>query len=137
LGDLYGRAVLDLLRYRLAASETTQLGLCIYLPVEPQAPPSWTEAQVVRYLEDTYRELEALLDLGPFQRLLPVHLRRAAPSSSSLTSRASSKRSSRCGRWSRPTLWLMIWPNYCYKHLPPIGLRARCSSSFCQRYPAW
>jgi hypothetical protein len=78
LGDLYGRAVLDLLRYRLAASETTQLGLCIYLPVEPQAPPSWTEAQVVRYLEDTYRELEALLDLGPFHRLLPAHVRRRA-----------------------------------------------------------
>jgi ATP-dependent helicase Lhr and Lhr-like helicase len=78
LGDLYARAVLDLLRYRLAASETTQPGLCIHLPAEPQAPPSWTEAQVVRYLEDTYRELEALLDLGPFQRLLPVHLRRRA-----------------------------------------------------------
>jgi hypothetical protein len=52
--------------------------LCIHLPCEPQALPSWTEAQVVRYLEDTYRELEPLLDLGPFHRLLPVHLRRRA-----------------------------------------------------------
>ena len=78
LGDLYGRAVLDLLRYRLAATETTQPGLCVHLPCEPQALPSWTEAQVVRYLEDTYRELETLLDLGPFHRLLPVHLRRRA-----------------------------------------------------------
>jgi ATP-dependent Lhr-like helicase len=78
LGDLYGRAVLDLLRYRLAATETTQPGLCVQLPCEPQALPSWTETQVVRYLEDTYRELEPLLDLGPFHRLLPAHLRRRA-----------------------------------------------------------
>jgi hypothetical protein len=78
LGDLYGRAVLDLLRYRLAATETTQPGLCVHLPAEPQALPPWTEAQVVHYLEDTYREFEPLLDLGPFHRLLPMHLRRRA-----------------------------------------------------------
>jgi hypothetical protein len=33
---------------------------------------------VVRYLEDTYRELEPLLDLGPFHRLLPAQLRHRA-----------------------------------------------------------
>src|SRR5205085_11806082 len=78
VGALFGRAVLDLLRYRISATGTTQPGVCVRLPGEPQALPLWTEAQVVRYLEDTYRELEALLNLGPFQRLLPVHRRRRA-----------------------------------------------------------
>src|SRR5689334_15577679 len=44
----------------------------------PQAPPAWTEEQVVRYLGDNYRRFEALLPLGPFQHLLPLHLRRRA-----------------------------------------------------------
>jgi hypothetical protein len=47
LGDLYGRAVLDLLRYRVLATETAQPGLCVHLPGEPQALPAWTEVQVV------------------------------------------------------------------------------------------
>ena len=103
LGDLYGRAVLDLLRYRLAATETTQPGLCIHLPCEPQALPSWTEAQVVRYLEDTTVSSNHCWTWGRSIASCPYTCA-AAPSSSSLTSRASLKRSPRCGRRARPTL---------------------------------
>jgi ATP-dependent Lhr-like helicase len=78
LGDLYGRAVLDLLRYRVEASATEQIGLCLELADGLQALPDWTEAQVVRYLQDNYRVFEPLLALGPFHHLLPVQLRRRA-----------------------------------------------------------
>jgi ATP-dependent helicase Lhr and Lhr-like helicase len=78
LGDIYGQAALDLLRYRSAAEESAQLGLCLRLADEPRAPPSWTEEQVVRYLEDNYRRFESLLALGPFETLLPIELRRRA-----------------------------------------------------------
>jgi Lhr-like helicase len=78
LGDLYGRAVLDLLRYTLPAEETTQPGLCLRLAEQPQAMPIWSAAQVTRYLEDHFRQFEAQLDLGPFQTLLPLRLRRRA-----------------------------------------------------------
>jgi ATP-dependent Lhr-like helicase len=76
LGDLFGRAALDLLRYRLPARETAQPGLCLHLIGEAQALPNWSESQVIRYLEDNYRRYETLLDGGPFQHLLPVKLRR-------------------------------------------------------------
>src|ERR671932_83865 len=76
LGDLYGRAALDLLRYHVPARETEHIGLCLRLPDEPQAPPVWTETEVIRYLEDNYRKLEPMLALGPFHHLLPTYLRR-------------------------------------------------------------
>jgi ATP-dependent Lhr-like helicase len=78
LGDLYGRAALDLLRYTTAATATSQIGLCLQLPDQPRAPPAWAEAQITRYLEDNYRTYERLLALGPFQHLLPSRLRRRA-----------------------------------------------------------
>ena len=78
LGDLYGRATLDLLRYRVAATETEHIGLCLHLPDEPQALPAWTEEQVIRYLQDNYRTFEPLLALGPFHHLLPTKMRRRA-----------------------------------------------------------
>ena len=78
LGDLYGRAALDLLRYKIPAGETTNVGLCLRLPDEPRALPEWPVAQVTRYLEDNYRSFEPLLALGPFQHLLPLKLRRRA-----------------------------------------------------------
>jgi hypothetical protein len=78
LGDLYGRAALGLLRYHVAAQESGPIGLCLNLPDEPRAPPAWTEAQVVQYLQDSYRSFEPLLALGPFQQLLPIILRRRA-----------------------------------------------------------
>lgn len=76
LGDVYGRAALDLARYHLAATETTQPGLCLLLPGEPRAPLTWSEGTVRYYLHDNYRRLEPLLDLGPFHHLLPSDLRR-------------------------------------------------------------
>jgi hypothetical protein len=76
LGDLYGQAALDLVRYLLPAEESAQPGLCLRLDDEPRAPLAWSEAQVVRYLEDHYRRFESLLALGPFQSLLPIELRR-------------------------------------------------------------
>ncbi len=78
LGDLYGQAALDLMRYQLPAEESAQPGLCLRLDDEPRAPLAWTAAQVVRYLEDHYRRFESLLALGPFQSLLPIELRRRA-----------------------------------------------------------
>jgi ATP-dependent Lhr-like helicase len=78
LGDLYGRAALDLLRYTVSAAETAQPGLCVALADEPHDIPAWSEAQVARYLEDNFRQFEALLALGPFQTLLPLRLRRRA-----------------------------------------------------------
>jgi ATP-dependent Lhr-like helicase len=75
LGDLYGRALLGLLRYRQPATETDLPGLCLLLSDEPRALPSWTREQVTQYLEDNYRRIEPLLTLGPFHGLLPVHLR--------------------------------------------------------------
>lgn len=78
LGDLYGRALLDLLRYHVSAKETANAGLCLELPDEPRAVPALTEAQVTKYLEDNYRRLEPLLPLGPFHHLVPPELRRRA-----------------------------------------------------------
>ena len=78
LGDLYGRAALDLLRYRVPAREDGPIGLCLGLPDQPLALPPWPEAQVALYLEDSYRAYEPLLSLGPFQQLLPLALRRRA-----------------------------------------------------------
>src|SRR5581483_8638283 len=76
LGDLYGRALRDLLRYTMHAAEAPQPGLCVRLRDEPRALPAWSEALVTRYLHDSYRQLEPLLALGPFHHLLPPHLRR-------------------------------------------------------------
>ena len=78
LGDVYGRAALELLRYRLPAREDGPIGLCIGLPGEPFSVPAWSEAQVVQYLHDAYRSFEPQLDLGPFHQLLPIALRRRA-----------------------------------------------------------
>lgn len=78
LGDLYGRAALDLLRYTLPAQESPAPGLACLLPDPPQAPPAWAEAQVARYLHDSYRRYEPMLDLGAFQHLLPPEVRRSA-----------------------------------------------------------
>lgn len=78
LGDLYGRAVLDLLRYTVPAQESAAPGLAVLMPEPPQAPPAWSEAQVAQYLHDSYRRYEPLLDLGAFHHLLPPSVRRRA-----------------------------------------------------------
>lgn len=78
LGDLYGQAVHDLIGYTAPTKATAAGGLAVLLPEAPPAPPSWTEAQVARYLSDTYRRYEPLLDLGAFHQLAPPALRRRA-----------------------------------------------------------
>jgi ATP-dependent Lhr-like helicase len=78
LGDVYGRALLDLMRFRLAAQETTQPGLCVWLSEPLPAIPLWTEDEVRRYLNDHTPRYESMLALGAYQRLLPITLRRRA-----------------------------------------------------------
>ncbi len=78
LGDLYGRAALDLLRFTVPAQASAALGLALFVPDPPQAVPAWAEAQVARYLRDNYRQYEPLLDLGAYHHLLSPALRQAA-----------------------------------------------------------
>lgn len=78
LGDIYGRALLDLWRAHRPVARTEQLGLCLHLMAEPQAPPAWSEGEVVAYLEADFLRIEQVLALGPCQHLLPTHLRRRA-----------------------------------------------------------
>jgi len=78
LGDLYGRALRDLLRYTVPASKTAQPGLAVRAPDSGIAIPAWTADRVERYLRERYRDLESSLNLGPFQHLLPLELRRHA-----------------------------------------------------------
>ncbi len=75
LGEVYGRALLELLRYQVIAEETEQPGICILLAEELYAPPEWQPAQVQRYLADNYRSYEPLLNLGQFNHLLPLSIR--------------------------------------------------------------
>ena len=76
LGDLYGRALRDMLRYTLPAEDSPAPGLALHLPESPQFLPVFSADQVQRYLHDSYRQYEPLLDLGAFQQLLPTALRR-------------------------------------------------------------
>jgi len=78
LGDVYGQALFDLLRYQIYASQTENMGLCVELGDEPRALPAWSEDAVARYCADNYRELEPMLALGPLQSLLPTTLRQRA-----------------------------------------------------------
>lgn len=78
LGDVYGRAALDLMRYTISADETPQMGLCLLLREEPRSLPQWTYEQVKRYLRDHYRRYEPLLALGAYHHLLPTEMRRCA-----------------------------------------------------------
>ncbi|MDX1995674.1 MAG: DEAD/DEAH box helicase [bacterium] len=78
LGDLYGQAVLDLLRYTLPAEPSAQLGLCLLLSDELYRLPTWSVSDVTRYLVDRYRVYERMLDLGAYHTLLPTALRRQA-----------------------------------------------------------
>ncbi|MEO8392063.1 MAG: DEAD/DEAH box helicase [Chloroflexota bacterium] len=78
LGDIYGHALADLLRYTLPAQETPQPGLCLLLTEDPRTLPIWKAEQIERYLHDQYRRYESLLALGAYHRLLPLELRRRA-----------------------------------------------------------
>lgn len=76
LGDVYGRAILDLVSYTLPTDDTPQPGLCLLLLDEPRAIPALTPEGVQRYLHDHYRRYESMLALGAYHHLLPVELRR-------------------------------------------------------------
>jgi len=78
LGDIYGYALLDLIRYTLSADKTVQPGLCLTLPDGLSHLPTFSLEQVTRYLYDHYRRYENLLSLGAYHSLLPVELRRKA-----------------------------------------------------------
>ncbi len=75
LGDVYGKAALDLMRYTLPVHATPHIGLCLHIAGDPQLPPIWTGQQVSRYVADTYRQWESLLSMGAFHHLLPLSLR--------------------------------------------------------------
>ncbi len=78
LGDVYGRALLDLMSYTLAVEETVQPGLCLRLWDEPRTLPPCEPERVRRYLRDHYRRYEPMLALGAYHSLLPANLRRRA-----------------------------------------------------------
>ncbi|MBN2305477.1 MAG: hypothetical protein JXQ72_13410, partial [Anaerolineae bacterium] len=80
LGDVYAHVLLGLLTPHCAVERTRLPGLCFLLRDDPRTLtwPTWNDTLVRRYVESHYRGLERMLDLGPFQELLPVDLRRRA-----------------------------------------------------------
>jgi hypothetical protein len=78
LGDVYGQALLDLLRPLLAVEESAQPGLCLLLRESPRSLPAISPRQVERYLHEHERQYESLLALGAYQHLLTRSLRRQA-----------------------------------------------------------
>ncbi|MEO8606536.1 MAG: hypothetical protein ABI690_01525 [Chloroflexota bacterium] len=76
LGVIYGHALLDLLRYTIAAEKTSQPGFYLSLTEEFVHLPTWTPEQVMRYLHNQYRRYESILALGAYHHLLPLKLRR-------------------------------------------------------------
>jgi ATP-dependent Lhr-like helicase len=75
LGDIYGRALLDLLGFTLAARPTDQPGLAVLLAEPLRALSPLAPHQVARYLHDAYKQYESMLALGSYQSLLPPDLR--------------------------------------------------------------
>jgi len=75
LGDVYGQAMLALLRPHLAMSESPQPGLALLLREEPTALPAISIEQTMRYLAEHVRQYEGTLSLGAYQHLLPWLLR--------------------------------------------------------------
>ena len=78
LGDVYGQALLDLLRPHLAVRESPQPGLALLLPEEPRDFPAISSEQATRYLQEHVRQYEGTLSLGAYQHLLPWPLRQRA-----------------------------------------------------------
>lgn len=78
LGDVYGRAILELLAYTLPVETVPQMGLCLLFRDEPRSIPALTFEQVKRYLHDRYRAYEPMLALGAYHHLLPPEARRRA-----------------------------------------------------------
>ena len=78
LGDVYGQALMDLLRPFLAVEESAEPGLCLGLRDVPRALPALGVEQVDGYLCEHVREYEGLLALGAYTHLLPRSLRQQA-----------------------------------------------------------
>lgn len=80
LGDVYAQTLLGLLQPHWQIERGDLPELCFLLRNDPQTltMPHWGEARIRRYVESHYRTLERMLDLGPFQHLLPVEQRRRA-----------------------------------------------------------
>jgi hypothetical protein len=78
LGDVYGQALLDLLRPYLAVNESEQPGLALLLREAPRTLPVINSEQVTRYLQEHVRVYEGMLAMGAYQHLLPWSLRQRA-----------------------------------------------------------
>jgi ATP-dependent Lhr-like helicase len=78
LGDIYGQALLDLLRPYLAVNESEQPGLALLLREAPRTLPVINSEQVTRYLQEHVRVYEGMLAMGAYQHLLPWSLRQRA-----------------------------------------------------------
>jgi ATP-dependent Lhr-like helicase len=78
LGDVYGQALLDLLRPHLVVSASAQPGLALLLREEPRNLPALSIEQTTRYLQEHVRLYEGMLALGAYQHLLPWPLRQRA-----------------------------------------------------------
>lgn len=77
-GDVYGQAILDLLRYTLPAQRSALPGLCVHVAEALSAVPAWSQEQVTRYVLDHVRLYERLLAPGAYHHLLPPTIRRRA-----------------------------------------------------------
>lgn len=80
LGDVYGQALLDLLRPHLTVGESAQPGLALLLREEPRSLPAISSEQTTRYLHEHVRQYEGMLALGAYQHLLPWTLRQRSVS---------------------------------------------------------
>jgi hypothetical protein len=78
LGDVYGQALLDLLRYTVRAEASSQPGLCVLLREEPRGLRALPAGKVQRYLRDEEARFENMLALGAYHHLLPRILRQRA-----------------------------------------------------------
>ncbi|HQY90343.1 DEAD/DEAH box helicase [Caldilinea sp.] len=78
LGDVYGQALLDLLRPQIAVSAASQPGLALLLSDAPRNLPAISSEQTIRYLHEHVRQYEGLLALGAYNYLLPYALRQRA-----------------------------------------------------------
>jgi ATP-dependent Lhr-like helicase len=77
LGDLYGHALLALLRETTCAAQFLDpIGLCLEIPEPLTQVPVWTEAQVRQHLGARYRLYEGMMALGAYHGVLPPELKR-------------------------------------------------------------
>jgi hypothetical protein len=77
LGDLYGHALLALLRETTCAAQFLDpIGLCLEIPEPLTQVPIWTEAQVRHHLSARYRLYEGMMALGAYHGVLPPELKR-------------------------------------------------------------